>query len=74
VRTRIEADILRRQGRGEFRRGLLDIYNRRCAITGCDAIPTLEAAHIRTYKGSDDDAMRNGILLRADIHTLFDRV
>ena len=44
----------------------------RCAITGCDADDTLEAAHIRTYKGSDDNDERNGILLRADIHTLFD--
>jgi hypothetical protein len=72
ARKKIQTDISRRQGGGKFRQKLLDAYGRRCAITGCDADDTLEAAHIRTYEGSDDNDMRNGILLRADIHTLFD--
>jgi hypothetical protein len=72
ARKRIEADIWQRRGQPKFRENLLDAYGRRCAITDCDAVPTLEAAHIRTYKGSDVNHITNGILLRADIHTLFD--
>jgi hypothetical protein len=72
ARKRIEADIWLRRGQPKFRENLLDAYGRRCAITDCDADDALEAAHIRTYEGSDDNDMRNGILLRADIHTLFD--
>lgn len=72
ARERIKAHINRRRGRPKFRQDLLDAYGRRCAISGCDAEAALEAAHIRTYKGSDVNHMRNGILLRADVHTLFD--
>ena len=72
ARERIERDISRRQGGVKFRLSVLAAYGRRCAITGCDAEFTLEAAHIHTYKGEDDNNPRNGILLRADIHTLFD--
>ena len=72
ARKKIQTDISRRQGGGKFRQKLLDAYGRRCAITDCNADDALEAAHIRTYEGADDNDMRNGILLRADIHTLFD--
>jgi predicted restriction endonuclease len=72
ARKKLKADISRRQGSGKFRQNVLDAFARKCAITGCDAEDALEAAHIRTYKGSDDNSLYNGILLRADIHTLFD--
>jgi predicted restriction endonuclease len=44
----------------------------RCAISGCDAIQTLEAAHITPYNGPKTNHPANGLLLRADLHVLFD--
>ncbi|HQU81610.1 MAG TPA: HNH endonuclease signature motif containing protein [Pyrinomonadaceae bacterium] len=50
----------------------MDAYERKCAITGCNIEEILEAAHIIPYKGSHTNKLANGILLRADLHTLFD--
>src|SRR5262249_47226629 len=50
-RERIVASIVRRRGQSEFRDKLLELYERRCAITDCDAIEALEAAHIVPYYG-----------------------
>lgn len=71
-RERILASIVRRQGQGEFRRRLLEAYDGRCAITGCDVVDALEAAHIVPYRGPGSNHPSNGLLLRADLHTLFD--
>ncbi len=65
--------IAMREGQPEFRRGLLTAYQSRCAITGVSAEEVLEAAHISPYKGGQSNETHNGLLLRADIHTLFDR-
>lgn len=73
ARERILATIARRRGQPKFRSDLLKAYGNKCAITGCDAIEVLEAAHIVAYRGKDTNHVQNGILLRADIHTLFDR-
>jgi putative restriction endonuclease len=72
VRTRILASILQRQGQGRFRSSLLNAYEGRCAITNFDAISALEAAHIDPYSEGGVNDITNGILLRADLHTLFD--
>ena len=72
AREWVEALIAVRQGQPEFRRMLLDAYDSRCAISGCDCSYALEAAHIRPYKGKHTNHIQNGILLRADLHTLFD--
>ncbi len=64
--------IVARRGQSAFRAALLDAYQNRCAITGCDAVPALEGAHLRPYRGPDSNVVTNGLLLRADIHTLFD--
>lgn len=71
-RERTLAAIVRRRGQPEFRRQLLAIYSARCIITGSDAEPALEAAHITPYRGVETNHPSNGLLLRADIHTLFD--
>ena len=47
-------------------------YKRRCAITGEKTLPALEAAHIKPYAESGPHFTSNGILLRSDIHKLFD--
>jgi len=49
------------------------IYRNGCAVTGCVTPAALEAAHIKTQKGRDGNSPSNGILLRSDIHCLFDR-
>jgi putative restriction endonuclease len=71
-RRRVLAQIVRRRGQQEFRERLLAAYGGRCAITGCDAVDALEAAHIAPYQGDVTNSSQNGLLLRADIHTLFD--
>lgn len=62
-----------REGQSVFRSALLDAYDRRCAITGCGVLEILEAAHICPYRGEHTHGMDNGLLLRSDLHTLFDK-
>jgi len=61
-----------RQGQQGFRRTLLSAYAGQCAITGYDAEDALEASHIVQYRGPVTNHPSNGLLLRADIHSLFD--
>ena len=53
-------------------RDLLLAYERRCALTRERTLPILDAAHIRAYAAGDDHEIKNGLLLRTDIHRLFD--
>lgn len=62
-----------RLGQGAFRILVTDAYRRRCAITGERTLPVLEAAHIRPYAEEGPHLTANGLLLRSDLHTLFDR-
>ncbi|XVX20365.1 HNH endonuclease [Actinomycetota bacterium] len=71
-RIRIEASIVVRRGQGAFRQSLLSAYDHKCAITGTNVDALLDAAHILPYKGTHTDRPDNGLLLRTDIHTLFD--
>jgi hypothetical protein len=71
-RDRIAASIVRRRGQPEFRRKLLAAYKNHCLISACDSADALEAAHIRPYCGEASNHITNGVLLRADLHTLFD--
>ena len=64
--------ILQRRGQGAFRSALLEAYSGKCAVTGCDVEDALEAAHIVPFAETGDQTAENGILLRADIHVLFD--
>lgn len=61
-----------RRGQVAFRAALLDAYAGRCAVTGCAVADVLEAAHITPHMGPLTNHISNGLLLRADIHTLFD--
>lgn len=61
-----------RRGQPLFRARLLDAYGSKCAITGCAAVEVLEAAHVLPYRGEHTHRVDNGLLLRADLHTLFD--
>lgn len=62
-----------RQGQDTFRTAVLDAYGGRCAVTRFDAVDALEAAHIYPYRGPATSTTSNGLCLRADVHTLFDR-
>jgi putative restriction endonuclease len=62
-----------RLGQGAFRIVVTDFYDRRCAVTGERTLPVLEAAHIKPYADGGVHAVTNGLLLRSDLHTLFDR-
>ena len=64
--------ITPRLGQGGFRLVVRDTYKRRCAITRVGALPALEAAHIRPYHRDGEHEVTNGLLLRRDIHRLFD--
>ncbi|MCL4721136.1 MAG: HNH endonuclease [Gammaproteobacteria bacterium] len=64
--------IIKRRGLPAFRQALLDAYDYRCAITNFNAVDTLEAACIVPFRGKATHSPSNGLLLRSDIHTLFD--
>lgn len=61
-----------RLGQGAFRILITDAYSRKCAITGEKTLPVLEAAHIKPYAQSGSHFTSNGVLLRSDMHKLFD--
>jgi putative restriction endonuclease len=50
----------------------MDAYERRCAVTGEKTLPVLEAAHIRPFALSGPNRVNHGLLLRSDLHKLFD--
>jgi putative restriction endonuclease len=66
-------EVAPRLGQGAFRVLVTDAYERRCAITGERTLPALDAAHIRPYAGQGENRVSNGLLLRSDLHRLFDR-
>jgi putative restriction endonuclease len=72
--SRFGADYLTRGrlGQGAFRVLVTDAYERRCAVTGEKTLPVLEAAHIKPYALNGPHRVSNGILLRSDLHKLFD--
>lgn len=62
-----------RLGQGAFRFVVTDAYERRCAVTGERTLPALEAAHVKPFSQSGPHLVENGLLLRKDLHALFDR-
>jgi len=62
-----------RLGQGSFRLAVTDAYGMACAVTGEHSLPVLEAAHIQPFSEGGPHQVANGILLRADLHRLYDR-
>ncbi|CAM3843427.1 HNH endonuclease [Rahnella victoriana] len=62
-----------RRGQNALKLKLFELYDSQCAITGCPAVEVLEAAHIVGHAESGINHSANGLLLRADIHILFDK-
>ncbi len=65
--------VLPRLGQGTFRVAVTSAYGKACAVTGEHSLPVLEAAHIRPFEENGPHNVSNGLLLRADVHRLFDR-
>jgi putative restriction endonuclease len=72
LRLRRLKSVVQRQGQPKFREQLLDVYEGRCAVTSCDLTDVLEAAHVVPFRGPHTNDVSNGIILRADIHILYD--
>ncbi|WP_437800589.1 HNH endonuclease [Sorangium sp. So ce693] len=72
ARAKTISAIVRRRGQPAFRRKLIEAYDGCCAVAGCALLALLDAAHIIAYQGPDTNHPQNGLLLRTDIHTLFD--
>ena len=72
IKEPMNLQVNARRGQSKFRKELLEVYNSKCAMTATSVVEILEAAHIYPYKGYDTNVVSNGIILRADIHTLFD--
>lgn len=68
-----ETTVRARLGQGGFRARVSTAYDWRCAITGSVLTPALQAAHIKPYASGGSHEVTNGILLRSDVHTLFDQ-
>lgn len=73
ARVRELRAVVMREGQGTFKDDLLKAYDKKCAMTDCAVVEILEAAHIKPYRGPETNRTDNGLLLRADIHTLFDK-
>lgn len=72
ARLKRQVEQATRPDQQTFREKIRKSYRDKCAVTACATPTAFEAAHISTRKGSDDNSTANGILLRSDIHALFD--
>ncbi len=64
--------IVPRLGQGAFRIAVMEAYGRQCAMSDGKVLPALDAAHIKPYSDGGAHKKSNGILLRKDIHCVFD--
>ena len=71
-REKVLMSIRARRGQRTFRKRLITRYGPRCMVSGCSLVDIVEAAHIWPYRNLADNHPDNGLLLRADLHTLFD--
>lgn len=62
-----------RVGQGAFRALVTQAYDKKCAISGEKTLPVLEAAHIQPFSQAGPNSVGNGLLLRSDLHKLFDK-
>jgi len=70
----VEAVVRQRVGQQRFRERLLDRYGATCAVTGAQPEMVLDAAHLYRFADRPEHADDGGLLLRADVHRLFDRL
>jgi hypothetical protein len=70
--SRRRRDIKERRGQRRFRAQLRRAYKDTCCVTGCAVAQALDAAHIDQHINERSDTPSNGLLLRGDLHRLFD--
>ena len=70
----VDAVVRRRIGQQRFRERLLDRFGPTCAVTGAQPEMVLDAAHLYRFSDRPEHADNGGLLLRADVHRLFDRL
>ena len=61
-----------RLGQAAFRVLVTDAYERKCAISAEKTLPVLEAVYLKAYAESGPHLISNALLLRSDLHKLFD--
>lgn len=61
-----------RKGQKKLRDNLFKLYGKHCCITGSGVEDTLHACHIIPHSKSGNNQSTNALLLRSDIHDLFD--
>lgn len=62
-----------RPGQAQFREALMRRYKGRCVVSKCSIPEAIEAAHVMPHTGDPKwDHPDNGLLLRRDLHSLFD--
>lgn len=66
------ATIRVRKGQPAFRKHLLEVFGEVCAFTGPAPVQALEAAHLYSYAANGKHHKGGGLLLRRDLHRLFD--
>lgn len=71
-REKVLREIRARRGQRKFRNEILKRFGGQCVVSGCKVQELLEAAHILPYRGEEYNHPSNGLLLRTDLHTLFD--
>ena len=72
AREKVLKEIAQRRGQKKFRQSLLKAYEGACAVSQTTVEAVLEAAHITPYLGDSTNHISNGLILRSDLHTLFD--
>ncbi len=70
--TSVSLAIAKRRGPATLRKQLLEAYQGRCSMTGCAVEPILEVAFLQPNQPTQNSDPSHGLLLRADVHTLFD--
>lgn len=70
----VEVLVKQRIGQQRFRERLIDRYGETCAVTGVQPAAVLDAAHLYTYAERPEHEVEGGLLLRADVHRMFDRL
>ncbi len=70
-RVKISRSVLNRPDQSALRKILISEVGQ-CLLTGCDLHACLDAAHIVPVKSGGRDSTSNTILLRSDMHRLFD--
>jgi putative restriction endonuclease len=70
--TKVQRLVQERPGQIKFRRTLKSVYGNKCCISDCTVAEALDGAHIDPYEGPRSNHQQNGLLLRRDLHALFD--